>query len=125
METNVVQVWKSSKFNIERCESTATDSIIFRFIGPFTARDMYTSVSPSTFHCLFDLLPENLRYSSHIIDLSGVPYMDSMGLGMIVTHFVGCKNRGIQLTITGVGPRVHELFKIAHVDSLLPHAHPA
>jgi anti-anti-sigma factor len=125
MATNDVQVWKSSKFTLERCESTDTRTVLFRFVGPFTARDMYTSISPATFHCLFDLLPQRDGYTAHVIDLSGVPYMDSMGLGMIVTHFVSCRNRGIGLTITGAGPRVTELFKLAHVDNLLPLAHPA
>lgn len=46
--------------------------------------------------------------------------MDSMGLGMIVSHFVGCQNRGIQLTIIGASPRVLELFRISKVDGLLP-----
>jgi anti-anti-sigma factor len=123
MATNIVQVWKGANFTLDRCEGTDTHSVLFRFVGPFTARDVYTSISPTTFRRLFDLLPQGDRYTTHVIDLSGVPYIDSMGLGIIVTHFVSCRNRGISLTITGAGPRLKELFKIAHVDNLLPLAH--
>jgi anti-anti-sigma factor len=56
----------------------------------------------------------------NIIDLTRVPYMDSSGLGMIVTHYVHCQGKGIKLILTGVSPRVLELFKMTRVDTTLP-----
>jgi hypothetical protein len=41
------QIWKSSKFTIERNEGKTTGTVIFRLTGPFTARDMHASLSPS------------------------------------------------------------------------------
>jgi hypothetical protein len=36
----VAQVWKSTKFAIERSQGKTPGTVIFRFSGPFTARDM-------------------------------------------------------------------------------------
>jgi hypothetical protein len=36
----VAQVWKSSKFTIERNQGKTPGTVIFRLSGPFTARDM-------------------------------------------------------------------------------------
>ena len=43
-----VQIWKSSPFTIERKQGKAPGTVISRLCGPFTARDMYGSLTPST-----------------------------------------------------------------------------
>jgi hypothetical protein len=40
------QVWKSSTFAIERKEGKAPGAVVFRLSGPFTARDMFSTLSP-------------------------------------------------------------------------------
>lgn len=45
--------------------------------------------------------------------------MDSTGLGIVMRLHVRCRSRGIQLIVTGAGPRVLELFRLTKVDDLL------
>jgi anti-sigma B factor antagonist len=55
-----------------------------------------------------------------ILDLSEVEYMDSAGMGAIINYYVSAQRRGNKLIATGPNYRVVELFKLTHVDSLIP-----
>lgn len=57
-----------------------------------------------------------------IIDLSDVPYMDSAGMGAIINYYVSAQRRGTKLIAAGPNFRVVELFKLTHVDALIPMA---
>jgi anti-anti-sigma factor len=70
----------------------------------------------------FQSMPGEERPLVNIHDLTGVPYMDSSGLGVIVTHYVHCQGKGIRLILAGASPRVLELFKMTKVDTTLPMA---
>jgi anti-anti-sigma factor len=118
----VAQVWKSSKFTIERSRGNTPGTIIFRLSGPFTARDMYASLSPEAFRNTFEAEEENDPHALHILDLTDVPYMDSAGLGMIVSHYVRCQGRGVRLVAAGVSPRVLQLLEMTKVDGFFPRA---
>ena len=115
------QIWKSSTFHIDRTPGQIADSIVFRFSGPFTARDMYAALSPTALKDLFESDP-NPRHPAtvNIFDLTDVPYLDSCGLGLIVGHFIRCQGKGVHFVAAGVGPRVLELLKTTKVDHLFP-----
>jgi anti-sigma B factor antagonist len=55
-----------------------------------------------------------------ILDLSKVEYMDSAGMGVIINYYVSAQRRGNKLIASGANFRVVELFKLTHVDSLIP-----
>jgi anti-sigma B factor antagonist len=55
-----------------------------------------------------------------IVDLTAVPFVDSAGLGAILTHFVHTTKNGHNFAITGVGTRVKMMFKTTRADSVLP-----
>ena len=55
-----------------------------------------------------------------IIDLTGVPYMDSAGLGAILAFWAHVQRTGDKLAIVGVNERVQVLFDITKVKSILP-----
>lgn len=95
--------------------------MVFKLSGPFTARDMYGKLTPDALKTLFEI-PAGSSINRQIFDLSSVPYMDSAGLGMMVTQLVRCQNQGVKLTAVGVTPRVLELFRITKVDGLIPMA---
>jgi anti-sigma B factor antagonist len=57
-----------------------------------------------------------------ILDLSEVEYMDSAGMGAIINYYVSAQKRGHNLIAAGLNFRVIELFKLTHVDSLIPMA---
>jgi anti-sigma B factor antagonist len=76
---------------------------------------------PLTLNGLFDF-QSTLRAdppSALILDLTGVPYMDSAGMGAIINYFVSCQRSGRKMVVAGVNGRVLELFKMTKVDALL------
>jgi len=84
------QTWKPTPFSIQRREGKAPGMVIFSLSGPFTARDMYGSLTPLALRDMFNFqsTPNEKPPVLNILDLTGVPYMDSCGLGVIVTHYV-------------------------------------
>jgi len=121
VSTVPAQIWKGSTFRIERMAGSVADSVVFRFSGPFTARDMYAALSPEALRKLFESEPTPHHPATiNIFDLTDVPYLDSCGLGLIVGHFVRCQGNGVHFIAAGAGPRVLELFKTTKVDHLFP-----
>jgi anti-sigma B factor antagonist len=53
---------------------------------------------------------------SLIIDFSGVPYVDSAGIGALVGAYVTRQNSGRSLALVGVSDRIHNALKITHVE---------
>lgn len=86
-------------------------TMIFRLNGPLTLRN------------LFEFQAELRNGQPHlvaILDLTGVPYMDSAGMGAIINYFVHCEKNGIQMIAAGVSSRVMELFKLTKVNTVIP-----
>jgi anti-anti-sigma factor len=120
LSNSETQVWKSHNFSIAALAGDEPGTVIYRFDGPFTARDMYSSLSPNEVRQIFETLPFNKQPSVQLFDVSGVPYMDSAGLGMLVRLYVSSRNKGIRMSITGCTPHVCELLKLTRMDSVLP-----
>ena len=116
----VAQVWKSTKFEIERHHGKAPGTVIFRLSGPFTARDMHGALSPNELRNTFESEEGGAPHALHILDLTEVPYIDSAGLGLLVSHYVRCQGRGVRLVVAGVTPRVLQLFEMTTVDKFFP-----
>ena len=118
------RVWKGVPFTMERNAGKAPGTVIFRLKGPFTARDIFNPQSPDSVRNLFEshAAPDDAPPALHILDLSDVPYMDSMGLGTIVTLYVRGKGKGIRVIVAASSPRVLELLKLTKVDTVLPMA---
>jgi anti-sigma B factor antagonist len=97
----------------ERKDGSTADIKILVLTGPLTLRNL--------FELQGELRSGELPRLS-ILDLSGVPYMDSAGMGLVINHFVHCQNSGSRMIAVGVSPRVHELFRMTKVDSVIPQA---
>ncbi|HKH98252.1 MAG TPA: STAS domain-containing protein [Candidatus Sulfotelmatobacter sp.] len=54
-----------------------------------------------------------------ILDLSGVPYLDSSGLGSLVSACTSCVKSGRRFALTGVNQRVQKVFEITKVENVL------
>ena len=97
--------------SIERTDGNTPGTVIFRFAGPLTLRNIFT-------------MQEQLRAGDlprlTILDLSNVPYMDSAGMGAVINHYVHCQNGGARVIAAGVSSRVMELFKLTKVDTVIP-----
>lgn len=54
-----------------------------------------------------------------VVDLSGVTYMDSTGLGVFIGAYKSCQSTRSTLHLIGLKPRVARLFNITGVDELI------
>ena len=79
-------------------------------------------VGPLTLRTLFDFQAAARQEASRplIIDLAGVPYMDSAGLGSMISAFATCQRTQRGFAIIGLPDRVRTLFEMTRVDGLLP-----
>lgn len=118
------ELWKNPTFAIERIEGHVPSTIIYHITGPFNARDMYGSMKQVALGNLFDFKPGPGAEvpTMHIFDISAVPQMDSSALGMIVSHYISCRSKGIRVIAVGPNPNVIQLFKFTKVDTLIPTA---
>jgi anti-sigma B factor antagonist len=53
-----------------------------------------------------------------ILDLTGVPYLDSSGLGSLVSASTTCTKAGRRLALTGVNKRVLKVFEITKMEQV-------
>lgn len=54
-----------------------------------------------------------------ILDISGVPFMDSTGIGEIVNFYSRCQANSARLILVGPSPRVSALLHMTRIDTLL------
>jgi anti-sigma B factor antagonist len=54
-----------------------------------------------------------------ILDLSGIEFIDSAGLGALMILYGNMKLRGGQLRVVSPGARVLDVLKLTHTDSIL------
>jgi anti-sigma B factor antagonist len=92
-------------------EGKSPGTRIFRLEGPLTLRNLFA------FQAALRVEPQP---RTTVIDLSGVPYMDSAGMGALINYYVHCQKEGAVLVVAGVSSRVMELFKLTRVDSVIP-----
>ena len=85
-------------------------TVILRLVGPVTLH----SVSP-----LRALFRGSDPPRHTILDLSGVPFMDSAGMSEIVNHEVYCRDKHVHLSLAGVTPRVLSMFHTTRLEQVL------
>lgn len=92
---------------IEDIHSAKNGKRILRLQGPITISN------------LFDFQARVRANTSRtlILDLSGVPYIDSAGIGALVGAYVNHNKENRSLALVGVSERVFHALKITHVDT--------
>ena len=88
----------------------ASGARIMKLNGPLTIRTLFD----------FQAVSRQATTKPVIIDLTNVPYMDSAGLGCVVSVFTSCQNRGFGFAVCGLSSRLQSLFDVTHVSTLLP-----
>jgi len=77
---------------------------------------------PLTLNTLFEF--QDLVRKEHagglIIELSEVPYMDSAGLGAILSAYASCQRHKWKFAMASVPERIMSLLRMTKVDSLVP-----
>jgi len=90
-------------------EKTQAETV-FRCAGKITSST--SSLLQSTVR---KVLPEK---KTIVLDLSKVTYMDSSGLGALVSVWVSAKRNGCQLKLVSISQRVKELLHLTNLDKL-------
>lgn len=91
---------------VEKFEVANQAHRVLRLNGPLTAT---TSVP-------FQNALRGENAGTMILDLSHVPYMDSVGLGSLVGMYVSCQKSGRRIALSGVNSRVGQLFQITKLE---------
>jgi anti-sigma B factor antagonist len=91
---------------VERYDGVADDQRILLMRGPIT---METAQQ-------FERAVRHESAETMILDLSDVPYIDSVGLGSLVATYVSHQKTGRCLVLTGVKPRVRKILEITKVN---------
>jgi anti-sigma B factor antagonist len=98
------------EMELERETGPSADVTVFRLKGPFVLSTMFD----------FQRALREPELLSVIIDLSGVPYMDSAGLGVLLGHWSHTQRHGLKYALVGISPRVMTIFEITNTGSILP-----
>jgi anti-sigma B factor antagonist len=96
--------------DVERESAESPDVTVFRLKGPFVLGTMFE----------FQATLREPELKGVIIDLAGVPYIDSAGLGVLLGHWSHTQRRGFRFALVGMSARVHTIFEITHTDTVLP-----
>src|SRR5437868_5209562 len=91
-------------------EAGASGVRIFRLAGPLTLGSIFE----------FQDLARSDANSAVVIELSGVPYMDSAGLGAVLGIMASCQRTHRGFGIVGATDRIQTLFAVAGVSGLIP-----
>jgi anti-sigma B factor antagonist len=90
---------------------------IVRSVGPRDEK-VLSLKGPLTIHTLFTFQTSVREQGSSplIIDFSGVPFMDSAGLGALVGACVALQKTHQKLAFAGMNPQVKALLDMTHVS---------
>lgn len=67
----------------------------------------------------------DVEVDSLVLDVSGVSFVDSSGLGGLVQVSNYAESRGVALYLSGASPRIRALLDLSGLASLLPVLDPA
>jgi anti-anti-sigma factor len=98
-----------SEFKIESIAGPHEGVRILRLTGQFTLQSVFE----------FQSVMRSGTDPITIIDLTGVPYMDSASLGAIMGAHVYCQRNHRQYALVGVSERIRTLFEVGGVEKLL------
>jgi len=94
------------ELTVERYEGVVDDQRILLLRGPITIE-----TAPQFERAVWHESAETM-----ILDLSDVPYIDSVGLGSLVRAYVSHQKAGRCLVLTGMKPRVRLIMEITKVN---------
>src|SRR5271170_3380640 len=98
------------QMEVKRDRGATGSTAILRLTGPLTLTTLFV---------LQDALREIPNVDT-VIDVTEVPYIDSAGLGTILSHWSHTQRTGHKFAMTGASPRIDVLLEITKVNTLLP-----
>lgn len=94
-------------------EQPAEEIRVLRLKGPLTLKTLFE----------FQQVARGGSEGSVVLDLAGVPYADSAGLGAMLGVMASCQRQGKAFAVAAAGDRIQTLFRLTRVDGLV-HSHP-
>ncbi len=67
-----------------------------------------------------ELVDEHTRSARVVIDLSGVSFMDSTGIGFLIGRYKKCKRYGIPVSVTNPSLGTDKILRMSGVYTLMP-----
>jgi anti-anti-sigma factor len=98
------------QIEIVRSQVAHSDATILRIQGPLTLQTLFD----------FQDAIRQPGIADTIIDLTGVPYIDSAGLGVILSHWAHTQRHSQKFAVAGICERVQVLFNLTKINTLLP-----
>ena len=98
------------QLHIERTPGSASDVTIVSLSGPLTISTLFD----------FQTALRQPDLKSTIIDFSKVPYIDSAGLGIVLSHWAHTQRIGVKFAAVAISDRVSVLLEMTGVAKLLP-----
>ena len=92
--------------HIQDINGTPDDYRVLRLSGPVTISNFFQ----------FQSLVRGNTSRKLILDLSGVPYIDSAGIGALVGAYVNHHKEGRSLALVGVSKRVRDALQVTRVE---------
>ncbi len=91
-----------------------------RYAGDVAGQGVLCLKGPLTAENLMPFQHAIRRESSStvVLDLSDVPYVDSAGLGSLVSAYISRHKEGRRMALSGVNPRVLRLLEITKTENL-------
>ena len=100
---------RSENLKIELLDSPRGAKII-KLVGPITLSTLFD----------FQTVSRKDHNAPIVLDIRDVPYMDSAGLGSVISLYASCQRTKRGFGIVGVSDRIRTLFEVTNCDGLLP-----
>ncbi len=98
------------ELKIEQSAGAGDSVTILKLEGPLTISTLFD----------FQAAVRQPGLKSTIIDFSGVPYIDSAGLGLVLSHWAHTQRIGVKFAAVSISERVRVLLDMTKVSTLLP-----
>ncbi|HEY1272768.1 MAG TPA: STAS domain-containing protein [Terriglobales bacterium] len=93
---------------VERMWGATQAQGVLRLRGPLTTENL----------AQFQGAIRREQAATMILDFAEVPYVDSAGLGSLVSAYISCQKAGRRMALSGVNQRVLKLFEITKVEQI-------
>ena len=70
-------------------------------------------------HAELDALIADARIKHLVLDLSGVSFMDSSAIGLVIGRYKALSRRGGRVSVAGATPRVDRIFSMAGLYTII------
>ena len=105
------ELMQPSQLDLEKLSSSNGTSLVTRLNGKLSLETVHNFIQT--------LRPEPAAHL--VLDMSGVSFLDSAGVGALVSLFVHRRNNGKSFAIAGLTQQGTAVLQVAGLTKLLPH----